>query len=284
MSASPSLRERLHRNYLDFFETAERKRRWSVFDDIPWDKLDAAHNSEPGAIGIETYCAEEMYLPDYTAGGIELTRSMFGTAWFQACWSYEESKHALVFREYLSRSGLRTEARLQALEDDVFSRQWKLPFKTRRQMACYGALQESATYLAYRTQREKAQLAGNVVLEAIFANVSRDEAAHAGFYRAVVEGELAEDREGTISDLASVIAAFKMPGDGLIPCYQERLKVSGAGISTRTFVQRCLLPALKSFGTNRAELKLAILKNAETPPSNVSSKESSPTAVIELGE
>jgi acyl-[acyl-carrier-protein] desaturase len=280
MPASASLRERLHRNYLDFFETAERKRRWSVFDDIPWDKLDAAHNSEQSAIGIETYCAEEMYLPDYTAGGIELARSMFGTAWFQACWSYEESKHALVFREYLARSGQRTEARLSALEDDVFSRVWKLPFKTRRQMACYGALQESATYLAYRSQRDKAQLAGNVVLEAIFSNVSRDEAAHAGFYRGVVDAELAEDREGTISDLANVVTAFKMPGDGLIPSYQERLKISGAGISTRTFVQRCLLPALKSFGTNRAELKLAMLRNAET----AESAQSPPSSVIELGE
>jgi acyl-[acyl-carrier protein] desaturase len=262
MSISPRMRERLHRNYLEFFQTAERKRRWSVFDDIPWDRLDRAHNTELGAVCIETYCAEEMYLPDYTANGIELTRPIFGTAWFQACWSYEESKHALVFREYLTRSGLRTEAGVAALEEDVFSRAWQLPFKTRREMACYGALQESATYLAYRAQREKAHLEGNVVLEAIFANVSRDEAAHASFYRGVIQAEMAEDREGTIYDLAGVIAAFKMPGDGLIPNYQERLKSSGAGISTRTFVQRGLLPTLKILGTTRAELKAAMLKRS----------------------
>jgi acyl-[acyl-carrier protein] desaturase len=269
MSVSPSMRERLHRNYLEFFEIAERKRRWSVFDDIPWDRLDAVHNSELCAVCIETYCAEEMYLPDYTANGMALTRSMFGTAWFQSCWSYEESKHALVFREYLARSGLRTEAGLAALETDVFSRTWQLPFETRRQMACYGALQESATYLAYRAQKEKAQVAGNAVLEAIFTCVSRDEAAHAGFYRTVIEAEMAEDREGTICDLADVIAAFKMPGDGLIPNYQERLKSSGAGISTRTFVQRSLLPTLKSLGTSRAELKSAIVKREAEPVSQV---------------
>ncbi len=263
MSISPRMRERLYRNYSEFFQTAERKRRWSVFDDIPWDRLDPVHNSELSAVGIETYCAEEMYLPDYTVNGIALTRAMFGTAWFQACWSYEESKHALVFREYLTRSGMRTEAGVAALEDDVFSRAWQLPFKTRREMACYGALQESATYLAYRAQREKARAAGNVVLEAIFANVSRDEAAHAGFYRGVIQADLAEDREGTIYDLAGVIAAFKMPGDGLIPNYQERLKSSGAGISTRTFVQRGLLPTLKILGTSRAELKTAMAKHAE---------------------
>jgi acyl-[acyl-carrier-protein] desaturase len=259
------MRERLHRSYLEFFEIAERKRRWNVFDDIPWDRLDPAHNTELGAICIETYCAEEMYLPDYSANGMQLTRAMFGAAWFQACWSYEESKHALVFREYLTRSGMRTETNVAALESDVFSRTWQLPFKTRREMACYGALQESATYLAYRAQKEKAQLAGNVVLESIFAKVSRDEAAHAGFYRAVIEAEMAEDREGTICDLAGVIAGFKMPGDGLIPDYQERLKISGAGISTRTFVQRTLLPTLKSLGTSRAELKIAMGKYEPVP-------------------
>jgi acyl-[acyl-carrier-protein] desaturase len=205
------MREKMNRSYNEFFEVAERKRRWNIFDDIPWDRLDPIHNSELCALRIETYCAEEMYLPDYSAGGIELTRSIFGAAWFQACWSYEESKHALVFREYLTRSGLRTAAGIAQLEEDVASRVWRLPFKTRREMACYGALQESATYLAYRAQKERARLDGNTVLEAIFTKVSRDEAAHAGFYRSVIEIELAEDRAGTLSDLAGVIANFKMP-------------------------------------------------------------------------
>jgi acyl-[acyl-carrier-protein] desaturase len=260
MSACSRLRESLYRNYLDFFETAERKRRWSVFDDIPWNSLDAEHNSEHSALAIETYCAEEMYLPDYTAGGIDLTRSMFGAAWFQACWSYEESKHGLVFREYLTRSGLRSEAQVASLEDSVSSRVWRLPFKTRRQMACYGTLQEIATYLAYKAQKDKAAREGDKVREAIFYYVSRDEAAHAGFYRAAVDIEMAEDRPGTLADLAHVVANFKMPGDGLIPDYQERLRTSGAGISTRTFVQRGLLPTLKTLGTTTAELKAAIRK------------------------
>ena len=262
MTASSTIREKTHRAYLEFFEVAERKRRWNVFDDIPWDKLDISGNSERKAVCIETFCAEELYLPDYSANGIDLTRSIFGAAWFQACWSYEESKHGLVFREYLSRSGLRSEAQLTALEADVFSKVWRLPFATRRQMACYGALQEAATYLAYKAQKDKAHSEGDTVLEAIFGYVSTDEAAHAGFYRALIEIELSEDREGTIADLAYVISQFKMPGDGLIPNYQERLRSSGAGISTRSFVERGLLPTLKTLGTSRAELKLAMQKSA----------------------
>jgi acyl-[acyl-carrier-protein] desaturase len=101
---------------------------------------------------------------------------------------------------------------------------------------------------------------GDKVLEAIFFFLSRDEAAHAGFYRTVVELELDEDRSGTLTDLAFVIANFKMPGDGLIPDYQERLRITGAGISARTFLERGLLPTLRTLGTSRAELKAAMAR------------------------
>ena len=86
-------------------------------------------------------------------------------------------------------------------------------------------------YTAYRTQKDRARDACDKVLEAIFFYVARDEAAHGGFYRALVELELAQDREGTIADLAHVLTHFKMPGDGLIPNYRAQLNTSGAGIS-----------------------------------------------------
>lgn len=262
MIASSTLREKVYRTYLEFFEVAERKRRWSVFDDIPWSDIDAAKNSEQKAVCVETFCAEELYLPDYSAGGIHLTRTLFGSAWFQACWSFEESKHGLALREYLTRTGLRSDAQFAAFEDQVFSKVWRLPFQTRRQMVCYGAFQEVATYLAYKAQKDKAHREGDTVLHAIFTFLSRDEAAHAGFYRAVIELELSEDRVGTIADLAYVISQFKMPGDGLIPDYQERLRSSGAGISTRLFLEHGILPTLRTLGTSRAELKTALRRSA----------------------
>ncbi|MGH7908211.1 MAG: acyl-ACP desaturase, partial [Candidatus Binataceae bacterium] len=202
----------------------------------------------------------EFYLPDYSSKGLELTREVFGGTWFQACWSYEESKHGLAFRQYLTRSGMRSESRFAEFEADVFSRAWSLPFQTYRQMACYGALQEAATYLAYKLQKDKAKNEGDTVLETIFSLISRDEAAHAGFYRAILALEMSEDRAGTITDLAHVISRFRMPGDGLIPDYQERLKMSGAGISTRFFLEHGVLPALKTLGTSRAELRFALGK------------------------
>jgi hypothetical protein len=85
------------------------------------------------------------------------------------------------------KTGLRSEARFAAFESDVFSRVWRLLFKAVRQMVCYGALQEAATYLVYKAQKDKATRDGDKVPEAMFFYVSRDEAAHAGFSRAMIE-------------------------------------------------------------------------------------------------
>ena len=248
-------KDKLYRAYMEFFETAERKRRWSIFEDIPWEKISDVADDEHRATRIETYCAEEMYLPDYNVAGAEMTRSIFGLAWFQTAWAMEESRHGLVFREYLLRSGLRTPAQFDRFETDLYSRRWTSPFTTRRQMTCYGALQEAATFLAYKAQKDRAELEHDATLEAIFFFVSRDEAAHAGFYREMLAAELAEDRGGTLTDVAHVIANFKMPGDGLIPDYHQRLRVGSGGISARQFFQRAVLPMLKQLGTSRDELK-----------------------------
>src|ERR1700689_1560814 len=167
-------KDRFYRAYVDFFAVAGPKRRLNLFDDVPWDTLSRDANTEQRAIRIETYCAEEMFLSDYTAASNELLRGVFGLAWFQAAWSFEESRHGLVFREYLLRSGMRTQAQFDKFEIDVFGRTWKAPFATRRQMSCYGALQESATYLAYRAQKDRAELESDAPLEAIFFLLSRD--------------------------------------------------------------------------------------------------------------
>ena len=258
MMNAGTFRDELHRTYLEFLETAEKKRRWSVFDDIPWERLKASKPVEGSAQSIEIFCAEELYVPDYSSEGLGLVRSSFGMAWFQTCWAFEESKHGLVFREYLIRSGLRSDSDISALEASVFAQAWKLPFETPRQMACYGALQEGATYAAYRQQKEKARCAGDPVLEAIFHLVGRDEAAHGGFYRAIIQLELLQDRAGTVADLAGVLSSFKMPGDGLIADYHQRLRASGAGISARMFIERVVSPLLITLQIGRHEMKQAL--------------------------
>ena len=258
-----SINRSAYQVYLDFLETAEKKRCWNVFDDIPWEVLEPAKSTEGDAQRVEIYCAEELYVPDYGAQGLELVRSRFGMAWFHTRWVFEESRHGLAFREYLIRSDLRSEAEVEALEASVFAKAWKLPFATPRKMVCYGALQESATYVAYKLQKDKAQRTGDRVLEAIFHLVGRDEAAHAGFYRAIIGLELSQDRAGTMADLAEVLSGFKMPGDGLIANYHQRLRASDAGISARTFVERVVGPLLITLQISRQEFKQAMKSRAQ---------------------
>jgi len=264
MSATLSQRERMYRAYHDFFDTGEKKRRWNPFSDVPWEKLNRDLTNEDDAICLETFCGVELYVPDYTANGLNMTRAIFGAAWFEACWGYEESKHALAYRNYLIESGLRTEEQYAEFERKIFSKVWKLPFNTWRQMTCYGALQEAATYLIYSVQREKAKQKDNELLQQIYFLVSRDEAAHRGFYQRVLQYELDDDREGALADLAHVVFNFGMPGVGLIPEYEERLKVNGVGITPQYFLQHAVFPLLQAVGTSRSELiKVYRQKQAE---------------------
>lgn len=264
MSATLSQRERMYRAYQDFFDTGEKKRRWNPFSDIPWEKIKQDTVTEDDAVCLETFCGVELYVPDYTANGLNMTRAIFGAAWFEACWGYEESKHALAYRTYLIESGLRTEEQYADFERKIFSKVWKLPFNTWRQMTCYGALQESATYLIYRTQLEKAKERGNHLLEHIYYLISRDEAAHRGFYQKVLQYELEDDRDGALEDLAHVVFNFGMPGVGLIPEYDDRLKIDGVGISPQYFLQHAVFPLLRAVGTSRSELiKIYRRKQAE---------------------
>jgi acyl-[acyl-carrier-protein] desaturase len=268
MTAESIKRAQYYRATMDYLEVAERKRDWKLFDDIPWEKIDASKNSDQLATCIELFCAEEMYLPDYSSHGSRMTRDLFGAAWFQSRWSFEESRHGLAFREYLLQSGMRSEEQFDAFDQAHFSRSWMPPFATVRQMSCYGAIQEGATYVAYKGQKDKAEAEGDHVLKAIFTNIASDEAAHAGFYRKVVEIELGADREATVGDFAHVLANFKMPGDGLIPNYHQRLKFGGGGISARQFMEGVVLSTLRSLGISRAELKSATAQNSALPSSD----------------
>jgi acyl-[acyl-carrier-protein] desaturase len=256
--------EALYRQYMEFFEKAERKRRWNVFEDVPWDQWRPEYASEELALCAETFCGVEMYLPDYTSKGLNLVRESFGHAWFQANWGYEESKHAFSLREYLLRTGQRTQDEMWDYERRIFEKEWKMPFDTPRQMAVYGSLQEKATWMIYRAQLAHAKRVGDPVLAQIYFFAGRDEAAHASFYQSTLKLCLQEDREGTLRDMAHVVRHFRMPAYDLVPDYEERIKVMrSVGIDQRTFFGEVLLPILRNVEVSRRELALAGHRNRE---------------------
>lgn len=255
MTASRALREAFHREYLTFFELAERTRRWSVFDDVPWERFTGAPPDPRMVACAETFCGVEMFLPDYLRAHLELMRGDYSRAWFAANWGYEEAKHSLVLREYLRRSGARDESQLHDFAERVLSRQWTPPYDDGRRMTIYGALQELSTFVIYRAQRQWATELGDPVLPTIYRLVGRDENAHARFYLRMIELHLAEDRAGTLADLAYVLRTFRMPAEDLLDDYATRIEVMrAAGIDRGVFLSQVVLPLLKALGLSRHDL------------------------------
>ncbi|MBB6122874.1 acyl-ACP desaturase [Sphingobium subterraneum] len=254
MAVSYQRKEAMYRAYMEFFELAEKKRRWNIWDDIPWDDLDPRLNNEGDAMRLETYCGVELYLPDYIAEGVNISREIFGQAWFAANWAYEESKHALVFREYLVRSGLRTTEEYMKFEESVLEQRWQSRTITLRQTTIYGAFQELLTYHIYRKQYDRAKLAENTVLMRVMELIARDEAAHCGFYRKIVQYELDDDRDGATEDIVSVLGSFSMPGSDIMPNYQDRLATPDAGLTREQFMRHIIFPTLKTFGVTRGDI------------------------------
>lgn len=255
--AGPNTRieERLYRIYMEFFEKAEQERRWSVLNDIPWDKINP-DASEELALCAETFASVEMYLPDYVAGGINIVRDWFGRAWWQANWGYEESKHSLALGEYLMRSGKRTKDEWFDHYNRIAEKRWQVPFDTARTMTCYGMVQEQATFVIYCKHREFAKRENDECLSTIYDFIARDEIAHTRYYQEVVSVLLEEDRQGTLADLAHVLANFRMPGVELVPDYDERiLQMRGQGAVDRDlFIRKVYLPVLKYLNINRHEM------------------------------
>jgi acyl-[acyl-carrier-protein] desaturase len=258
--SSRRLREAFYREYQTFFERAERTRRWNLFTDIPWERLPAEPAGPVGAdlaLCAETFCGVEMYLPDYVAEHLALFRGDVGRAWFAAAWGYEESKHSLALREYLVRSGHRTESQMFDFGEAVLSRRWQAPFADARQMTIYGALQELTTFVIYRKQRELSESLGDPVLPTVYRLIARDEMAHARFYRRMIELHLDEDAEGTLQDLAEVLYRFRMPAEDLLADYDSRIAVMRtAGIDRGVFYREVVTPTLSAFNLTRHDLPL----------------------------
>jgi acyl-[acyl-carrier-protein] desaturase len=255
---SRALREKFYRAYWEFFEHAEKSRRWSVSEDIPWDAAAKEPRNEKLALCAETFCGVEMYLPDYIIGNLEAVHGSFGRSWFGANWGYEESKHALALREYLKRSGHRTDDQLFDFEEKIFSKHWVPPFTAERQMTLYAVIQERTTFVIYKKQEKRCVAEGNHVLAGIYKLIARDEMAHARFYEDISEIHLAEDRQGTLADLAHVFRNFKMPAADLVPDYDSRVEVMRtAGIDRAVFLTEVWAPILKALKVTRHDLPRA---------------------------
>jgi acyl-[acyl-carrier-protein] desaturase len=124
-------------------------------------------------------------------------------------------------------------------------------------MTIYGCFQEMATFVIYLRQEQSAKQYGDECLATIFRLNARDEIAHCRFYEDVVKVLLEEDRLGTVSDIAHVAKHFQMPGVGIVPDYEERIKVmrEEGKVDRAVFLQKVFFPVLKYLDVTRQELQ-----------------------------
>lgn len=253
-----SLQKKIFGMYRDYFDMAEKNRRWSIREDVPWGQCNPSLNPLVADI-VETFCTVELFLPDYVSKLIPQVRENRGRAWFLANWGYEESKHSLVLGDWLLRSGHRSDEQMADLEARLFREAvWDPPYGTGLGMLCYTMMQEHATFLHYRNlRRVVVDQGGDPALEKVLMLVGVDERAHFDFFKRLMKIYLEYDREATLEQVRTVVNTFKMPMYNLLSDGPQRaaqileLKIFDEEI----FYYEIYRPYLDALGITKADLK-----------------------------
>lgn len=251
------LHQDIYRLFRDYFEKAERKRRWSVDHDIPWGQCNRSLNPAIADV-VETFCAVELYLPDYLSKLIPQVRANRGRSWMLANWGYEECKHSMAFEDWLLKSGARSEERVADLHSEVFSHEWELPYDNAVGMIVYTTFQELATRIHYNRLKDAVRRDGGCpALEKALSLVATDEAAHADFFRKLVSLYLEHDRPGTLEQIRRVVNTFKMPAlHMLAESLRRRRQVFDLNVfNEQVFIESVLTPILTALGVTRQEIR-----------------------------
>jgi acyl-[acyl-carrier-protein] desaturase len=263
----PEVLSSLYRQFRDYFDMAERKRRWSIRDDIPWDQCNRSLNPAIAHV-VETFCAVELYLPDYLSKLIPQVRANHGRAWMLANWGYEESKHSMVLEDWLLRAHQRTEEQMADMHSEVFSHEWDLPYENARAMLCYTTFQEVATQIHYQRLREAVRREGGCpALERALTLIAIDEAAHGDFFRRLLEVYLQYDRPGTMEQIRRVANSFNMPAVHMLTDGSRRISdVRRLRIfDEEIYIAQVMDPILKKLGVTRKELRRRTAREIVVP-------------------
>jgi acyl-[acyl-carrier-protein] desaturase len=256
----PELERRVWQMFREFFDLAERRRRWRVADDIPWDECNPAINPVVADV-VETFCAVELYLPDYSAKILPKVRHSKSRSWFYANWGYEESKHSLALGDWLLKSGHRSEEYMAGLEAKVFAREWNLPQDNHLGMLVYAMVQEEATFLNYRNLRDRVKsLGGDQALEKMLQFMAIDEKAHHTFFRDCLKVYLEFDRPAVIDQMRRVMNEFHMPAihDLLDDSARRVAAVRGLELfDPDVYYREVYRPILEEMGVTRQEMRSA---------------------------
>jgi acyl-[acyl-carrier-protein] desaturase len=255
---APHLEAAFYRLYREFFDLAEKKRRWTLQGDIPWDQCSRSLNPAIADV-VESFCAVELYLPDYVSHAMHVFRPSRACSWFYANWGYEESKHSLALSDWLLRSRMRTEEQLADLEAQVFQWRWDVPHDSVVGMLCYAMVQELATGLNYRNLRHHVRPTDDPALCKLLGFLGVDEQAHHHFFLKAVRLFLEHDREGTLKQLRQVLHGFAMPAIYEMADGRRRVEaIKALGVfNDQLYFHEVYQPVLAALGVTRPELRRA---------------------------
>jgi len=253
---SPELLARMYQLFRDYFDRAEKKRRWSIRDDIPWDQCNPSLDPAVADV-IQTFCMVELFLPDYLSKLIPQVRANRGRAWMLANWGYEECKHSMVLGDWLLKSRHRSDEQMADMEGNLFKEEWDLPYDNARAMVCYTMVQELATWLHYKNLQKIIGETGDPALYQLLHLISMDERAHYDFFKRMVQLYLEDDRPGTLEQLRRVMNTFKMPAVHLIVDGKQRAQaVQEMRIfDYDIFFEQVFLPIMAALKVDKSELR-----------------------------
>jgi hypothetical protein len=196
----------------ELFKTLERAR-WSLADDVPWDRFDPAALTDEQARTVRMNAVTEWSALPATEMFLRDNRDDEDFSAFMSIWFYEEQKHALVLMEYLRRFRPElapTEAELHAVRFEFDP----APALETLMLHFCGEVRLTQWY------RRAAEWHTEPVIRRIYELVSQDEARHAGAYlkymkRAVERGP--EAARAAFAKVGVLMASSGLSGKPLHP-------------------------------------------------------------------
>ncbi len=190
--------------YPELFKSLEQAR-WSMADDVPWDRFERDKLSEEQALTIKMNAITEWSALPATEMFLRDNRDDSDFSAFMSIWFYEEQKHALVLMEYLRRF----QPELVPTQDELHAVRFVFdpapPLETLMLHFC-GEVRLTQWY------RKAAEWHTEPVIQHIYDLISRDEARHGGAYLKYMKR--AVERSGGVARAAFAKIGVLMASSG----------------------------------------------------------------------
>ncbi len=198
--------------YPDLFKSLERVR-WSIEDDIPWDRFDASLLTEEQALTIKMNAITEWAALPATEMFLRDNREDSDFCAFMSVWFFEEQKHSLVLMEYLRRFRpdlLPTEQELHAVRFEFDP----APALETLMLHFCGEIRLNHWY------RCAAQWHTEPVIQSIYETIASDEARHGGAYLQYMKRAITragDSARGAFAKIGVLMASARRSAQALHP-------------------------------------------------------------------